>query len=240
MKVEKHQMNDKLKQVMIGIAKGSIAALPYLGGVFNEALFEVRGRIAQNRINNFVESFLGHLHELGITLNEEVIHSEDFNDIYAAIIKRVVDTKNEHKLKTFRDILTSTLTTTYQSDFNETFLDLVTRLDFMEMEILKMFEHTGRSGSMDIIEGDDSSISILTSASYNENIIQKIKAESSHLSTIESHGKYEFYICDLISKALIIDTKTTGNTYKDLEKEGLTYLYITDFGREFLRFIRNS
>lgn len=73
-------MNDELKQVLIGIAKGSIAALPYFGGALNEALFEVRGRIAQNRINNFVESFLIHLNDLGITLNEEAIHSEDFND----------------------------------------------------------------------------------------------------------------------------------------------------------------
>ncbi|MGE6666713.1 hypothetical protein [Paenibacillus xylanexedens] len=119
-------MKDKLKQVLIGVAKGSISALPCFGGALNEALFEVRGRIAQNRINNFVESFLVNLNDLGITLNEEVIRSEDFNDIYAAIIKRVVDTKNEHKLGIFKDILASILTTTYQSDFTETFLDLVT------------------------------------------------------------------------------------------------------------------
>jgi hypothetical protein len=233
-------MNDKLKQVLIGVAKGSIAALPFFGGALNEALFEIRGRIAQNRINNFVESFLVNLNDLGITLNEEVIRSEDFNDIYAAIIKRVVDTKNEHKLGIFKDILASILTTTYQSDFTETFLDLVTRLDFMEIEILKMFEHTGRSGSLDISEEDDGSVSMLTSASYKNQIIEKIGIESIHLSTIESHGKYEFYMCDLISKALLIDTKTTGNTVNDLSKEGLTHLYITDFGKEFLRFIRNS
>lgn len=233
-------MNDKLKQVLIGVAKGSISALPFFGGALNEALFEIRGRIAQNRINNFVESFLVNLNDLGITLNEEVIRSEDFNDIYAAIIKRVVDTKNEHKLGIFKDILASILTTTYQSDFTETFLDLVTRLDFMEIEILKMFEHTGRSGSMDISEEDDGSVSMLTSASYKNQIIEKIGIESIHLSTIESHGKYEFYMCDLISKALLIDTKTTGNTVNDLSKEGLTHLYITDFGKEFLRFIRNN
>ncbi|WP_018883094.1 hypothetical protein [Paenibacillus massiliensis] len=234
-------MNNKLKQVLIGVAKCSIsAAFPYLGCALNEALFEVRGRIAQDRINQFVESFLAHLNDLGVTLDEDIISSEDFNDIYAAIIKRVVDTKNEHKIKIFRDILTSSSITTYQSDFIETFLDLVTRLDFMEIEILKMFEHTGRSGSMDISEDDNGSISILTNASYKDKIIEKIRVESVHLSTIESHGKYEFYICDLISKALLIDTKTTGNTYKDLAKEGLAHLYITDFGREFLRFIRNG
>ncbi|MGE6669696.1 hypothetical protein [Paenibacillus xylanexedens] len=110
----------------------------------------------------------------------------------------------------------------------------------MEIEILKMFEHTGRSGSMDISEEDDGSVNMLTSASYKNQIIKKIRIESIHLSTIESHGKYEFYMCDLISKALLIDTKTTGNTVNDLSKEGLTHLYITDFGKEFLRFIRNS
>ncbi|WP_328800452.1 hypothetical protein T3H97_17980 [Paenibacillus sp. LX16] len=234
-------MNNKLKHVLIGMAKGSIsAAFPCIGGALNEALFEVRGRIAQHRINNFVESFLIQLNDLGIIVDEKIISSEDFNDIYAAIIKRVVDTKNEFKLKIFKDILASMLTTPYQSDFTETFLDLVTRLDFMEIEILKMFEHTGRSGSMDISEGYDGSISMLNSTSHKDQIIEKIRVESAHLSIIESHGKYEFYICDLISKALLIDTKTTGNTYNDLAKEGLTHLYITDFGKEFLKFIRNS
>lgn len=233
-------MNYKLKEVLIGITKAGISSLPYAGGALNEALFEVRGRIAQKRINDFVESFLVYLNNLGFTLDEDTIISEEFNDIYAAIIKRVVDTRNEHKLKIFRDILISGSSTTYQSDFNETFLDLVTRLDFIEIEILKLFEHTGRSGSMDVSEVYSGSVSMVTSASYKNKIIEKIKEESSHLSTIEAHGKYEFYICDLISKALLVDTKTIGNTYKDLEKEGLTILYITDFGKEFMRFIRNA
>lgn len=233
-------MNYKLKEVLIGITKAGFSALPYAGGALNEALFEVRGRIAQKRINDFVESLLAHINNLGFTLDEDTIISEEFNDIYAAIIKRVVDTRNEHKLKIFRDILISGSTTTYQSDFNETFLDLVTRLDFIEIEILKLFEHTGRSGSMDVSEVYSGSVSMVTSASYKEKIIEKIKEESSRLSTIEAHGKYEFYICDLISKALLVDTKTIGNTYKDLEKEGLTILYITDFGKEFIRFIRNA
>lgn len=232
-------MDYKSKEVLIGMVKAGISALPYAGGALNEALFEVRGRIAQKRINNFVESFLIYLNGLGLLLDEEVITSEDFNEIYTAIIKRVVETKNEHKLKIFRDILASGLNTAYQSDFCETFLDLVTRLDFIELEILRLFEHTGRSGSMDVSEGAIGSVSMLTSASYKDKIIERIRGESTHLSTIEAHGKYEFYICDLISKALIVDTKTMGNTFKDLEKEGLTNLYITDFGKEFLKFIRD-
>lgn len=32
-------------------------------------------------------------------------------------------------------------------------------------------------------------------------------------------------------------TKTVGITVGDMAKEGLTILYITDFGKEFLKFI---
>lgn len=60
------------------------------------------------------------------------------------------------------------------------------------------------------------------------------------MTTIEIEGKYEFYICDLISKSLLIDSKNIGNTYNDLGKEGLTILYIIDFGKEFLRFIHSD
>lgn len=238
MKVGVILINYKIKEVLIGIAKVGISSFPCVGGALNEAIFEVRGRIAQQRINNFVEGFLVHLNNLGVILDEEIITSDDFNDIYTAIIKRVVDIKNEHKLKLFRDILISRSTTIYHSDFTETFLDLVTRLDFIEIEILKIYEHTGRSGSMEGGERNRGSVSIVTSKSYKDKIIEKIQVEATHLSIIQAHGKYEFYICDLISKALLIDTKTIGNSSRDMEKEGLTNLYITDFGKEFLRFIR--
>ncbi|WP_342576698.1 hypothetical protein [Paenibacillus sp. FSL M8-0142] len=128
----------------------------------------------------------------------------------------------------------------YQSDFKETYLDLVTRLDYIELKILTLYENTGREGSMDIGDGSDSATSILTSASYKERIIKLIRREASYLSTIEVHGRYEFYICDLISKSLLVDTKMIGNTYKEAGQEGLNILYITDFGKEFMKFIRYS
>lgn len=233
-------MDNKLNEILTSIAKASISTVPYIGGALNEVLFDYRSRIAQKRINNFVESFLIHLSTSGFEFHENIINTEEFNDIYFAIIKRVIDTRSEHRLLIFRDILVASITKDYQSDFKETFLDLVNRLHFIELKILKLFEETGRSGSMDIVEGSDGSVSILTSASYKEKILEIISENLEHLSTIEVHGRYEFYICDLISKALLVDVKTVGNTYKDLEREGLNMLYITDFGKEFMRYIRNA
>ena len=64
--------------------------------------------------------------------------------------------------------------------------------------------------------------------------------DNQNLTRLEAFEKYEFYVCDLISKSLLIDIKTVGNTWGDVAKEGLTYLYITMFGKEFLRFIQMS
>ena len=233
-------MDDKNKEIITSIVKASISTFPYIGGALNEVLFDYRSRIEQKRINNFVEQFLNYLSTLEIEIDENIINSEEFNDIFFAVIKRVIDTKSEYKLKIFRNILVSGMTTEYQSDFKETFLDLVTRLDYIELEILSLYENTGREGSMDIEEGSDGAVSTLKSASYKDKILEIIKREAGHLTTIEVHGRYEFYICDLISKSLLVDTKIVGNTYRDASREGFSVLYITDFGKEFMKFIRYS
>lgn len=227
-------MNDYFKEGLIGISKAGISAIPYAGGIINE-LIEVRGRVSQNRLNKFVESFLKYISELGI--ETELLKSESFNDMFYSIIKNVVDTNSEHKLSIFKKILVSNIEREYESSFRETFLDLVLRLDFIQIEILKIYRNTGRSGSMDIPEGQAVSFSELTSKSCKEEIIELIKDYQPDLSTLHLEGKYEFYICDLISKSLLVDKKTVGNTYEDLSYEGLTMLYITDYGKEFLNFI---
>jgi len=230
-------MHSTSKEVLVSALKSGFSAVPFIGGALNEFLFEIRGRIAQQRLNNFTDSFIKSLCELGVIVDEERITSESFNDIYIAIVKRVVETNCQHKLKMFKDILIHNLQRPYESNFRETFLDLVMKLDYIEIEILNMFKDTGRSGSLDIPTGSDGTIAMLTSKSYEEVIKARIKECSPDLTSLEVEGKYEFYICDLISKSLLIDSKTTGNTWNDLEKEALTVLYITDFGKEFLNFI---
>ncbi|MGI5858750.1 MAG: hypothetical protein ACOX8P_05435 [Tepidanaerobacteraceae bacterium] len=233
-------MEKKSEEYLIGMVKAGFSAIPFIGGLFNEFCFDIRGRIAQRRINDFTNSFLAYIDSLGIKIDENILISESFNDMFISILKRVADTKCEHKLNIFRKILKSSLIEPYESDFRETFLELVNKLDYMEIEIMKLFQSTGRSGGMDIPEGVDGCISTTTSRSYKDEIMRRIKDTSPNLTTIEVEGKYEFYICDLISKAILVDTKTKGNTWGDIEKEGLTVLYMTDFGKEFLRFIKTE
>ncbi|NOU90989.1 hypothetical protein GC102_35475 [Paenibacillus sp. LMG 31460] len=123
-------------------------------------------------------------------------------------MRRVADIKDEEKLRIFHGILLGNLTNAYESDFTETFLDLVSRLDHIQIKVLKLYRESGRSGSMDIPEGAAVVVSSITSRSFKREILEIIKDNNPSLSTIESEGKYEFYICDLINKALVIDTKT--------------------------------
>lgn len=231
-------MNNNAKEILTGLAKGSLSLIPCAGGYLNEIFFDIRGRIVQDRINNFVNSFIEHLKKLGITIDEEVLTSENFNDMYISIIRYVIETKSQFKLNIFKSILESSLTVSYESDFKETFLELVNKLDYMEFEILNMFKDTGRAGSMDIQQGYGGCISSLTTKSCKNEIIKRIKKSNPLISTLDAENKYEFYICDLISKSLLVDIKSVGNTYGDLQRKGLTDLYITAFGKEFLRFIR--
>lgn len=93
---------------------------------------------------------------------------------------------------------------------------------------------------MDIENGYNGAVSSIISKSCEGEIKQRIHEQFPELTRIEVEGKYEFYICDLIPKSLLVDSKSTGNTWKDLGKRGLTVLYITDFGKEFLRFINSE
>jgi hypothetical protein len=226
-------MENKSKEILVGLFKAAISDVPLAGGLLNEALFEIRGRIAQKRVNDFTNSFISYIKGFDLNINESVITSEEFNDIYISILKHVIETKCEDKLKIFREILKSNIINPYESNFKETYLDLVTKLDYIEIEILKLYEETGRSGNMDV-----GCVSITTSKSCKEIILKRIKEYYQELTTIEAEGKYEFYICDLMSKSLLIDTKAIGDTWGDVNKEGLTMLYITDFGKEFLKFIQ--
>lgn len=231
-------MNDKSKEALVGVLKSGLAAIPYVGGLFNELCFDIRGRIVQKRVNDFTNSFIEYIKDLELNIDESIITSEIFNDVYISILKRVTETRCEYKLNIFKEILKSNILVPYESDFKETFLELVNKLDYMEIEILNIYKDTGRSGSMDIPKGAAGCISTTTSISCKEEITKRIKEKFPKLSTIEIEGRYEFYICDLISKSLLVDTKAIGNTWNDMGKQGLAMLYITDFGKEFLKFIQ--
>ncbi|WBV52053.1 hypothetical protein [Chryseobacterium gambrini] len=131
-------MNNHIDKNEVGISllKIGLSNIPYVGQLLSEALFEYRGRIKQNRLNKFTEllsDYFGNNSEINI----EKIQSEDFSDLFEAILKRVAETKSEQKLRHFRDILTNSLNENLDYENSEIYLDLISNLSEIDMSILK-------------------------------------------------------------------------------------------------------
>jgi len=138
MKSESTNKKIILREVGISATKGAIGAIPFVGTALNEAIFESRGRIKQERVNKFIKM----LQEFMDTVSEEDIDfehlkSDEFSDIFESILKRIVYTRSEEKLKRFRKVLVSEMQNPSDTDFTETFLDMISRLEEVQIKILK-------------------------------------------------------------------------------------------------------
>lgn len=121
-----------------------LSGVPILGPVINEVI-EIRGRIKQDRLNKFIE-----LLATGLTgkteINEAILKTEDFIDLFESVIKRVVQTKSEAKHKRYRDILINQIKNNfYDSDKSDRYLELIAVLN--EAEILILFSHKAFDGN---------------------------------------------------------------------------------------------
>lgn len=138
--MEKESLNKKiiLREVGISATKGAIGAIPFVGTALNEAIFESRGRIKQDRVNRFIHM----LQEFMETVSEEDVDfehlkSDEFSDIFESILKRVAYTRSEEKMKRFRKVLVSEMQSPTDTDFTETFLDIISRLEEIQIRILR-------------------------------------------------------------------------------------------------------
>lgn len=134
-------MDSESKEVLISIGKSIFGNVPFIGGLLNEALFDCRGRVKQERLNKFIEFLIEEYERKendkgNALINPEYLKSENFTDSFEEIIKRVIKTSSEEKIKRFRDILVNQIETTSSPDFNETFLDLALNLHEKQIEIL--------------------------------------------------------------------------------------------------------
>ena len=125
------------KELAVSGIKSLLSAVPWVGGLLNEALFDYRGRLKQERLNQFVTSLADYFQEHE-PADVSVFATEDFSDIFESVIRRVVLTKSKTKHERFRDILIHSIEASQaELDNTETYLDLVSSLDEVAILILK-------------------------------------------------------------------------------------------------------
>lgn len=170
-------MEEHHKESAISVAKIGLSTIPVLGAFLNEGLFDLPGRLKQNRLNNFTELLTEYISNSNPIIDFSKVDKEDFADILESILTRVSKTKSEEKLKRFRDVLFHCLENNiWDIENTERFLDLISSIKEYEVLILKY--HT----NFDKIYDEKN-------AQYNENTQNINRLEKELLKESEAKDK---------------------------------------------------
>ena len=130
----------QLKHAAVSAKNVLFSSIPICGTILDEVLFEYRSRVKQERLNRFVEELEKYFRSIHSgDIDREHLESEEFGDIFESILRRVVHTASEEKMHRFKKILLNEMAHTYTSDFKETFLDIVSRINEDQILILNHF-----------------------------------------------------------------------------------------------------
>lgn len=246
---------------MVSTAKSIFGAIPIGGAALDELFFEYNGRIKQNRLNNFVQ-ILAEAFTEGAEINLDNIKTEDFNDLFEAVLRKVVQTKSERKLLRFKDILIKELNNpTNEPELIDHYLDLISSLTEEELVILYNHRHFTEAFEDHINELNrhkDNLTSleeqlkkqplVLGESQFQKPYDQLKITYSQKKEFVESFTKFKksefyelneksflFYKQRLFSKGLLID-----NGMNRIGGVPFGNMTITEFGLEFIDFIKSS
>lgn len=198
------------KEIGIGILKVSISSIPYVGSLINEILFDIRGRIKQERINNLVGILDERVNAID-ELNKEIIYSEEFSDLIEKIFIKASQTKSKEKAKLYGDMLlnafiASDLLTIDKTDF---YLDIISNLSTNEIIILKHLLIKYNDSNSDLNNYSDYYFQI----DYNQETIFGLDKDD-----------FKLHFESLISKNLIYDNSLNSIGGYSRNKIGFTYM----------------
>jgi len=137
-------MQNSNKEIIIesGIStfKGLIGAVPFAGTALNELLFEARGRLKQNRINDFIKTFSEYLESLNENdLSLDQLNKDEFGDLFENLILKVAKTSSKAKLEAFKNLLVNQLIEPRKLDFTEIIIDVIGDLVDKQIIILDSY-----------------------------------------------------------------------------------------------------
>jgi hypothetical protein len=249
------------KEIISSAAKSIFGAVPFGGALLDELFFEYNGRIKQKRLNHFVEILAENFTEES-EINIDNIKTENFNDLFESVLRRVIQTKSELRLKRFKDILIKELNSpTEQTELVELYLDLISTLSEEELSILyyHRFFDNNYEDEIDKLNKLRDKLNSVKEKQKRETIIidrskyadEKIEAENgiskieNWLEPLKKYKTAEFYdLTDnrfmffkqrLFSKGLLVDNvrnRISGGTFQNMG--------ITEFGIEFIEFIKGK
>lgn len=249
------------KEISVSVLKSIFGVIPYGGNALDELFFEYNGRIKQKRLNRFVE-ILADSFTKDTLINLENIKTEDFNDLFESVLRRVVQTKFELKLVRFKDILLKGLNSPSENvELIDHYLDLISNLTEEEIKILynhryftiqyeeEIDEMNLLKDNLDSLEQQMKNETIIINESKfrkpHDEVKIKYEKKKEYILSFAKYKKSEFYALSenkfmfykqrLFSKGLLID-----NRMNRIGNLPFGHMGITEFGIEFIEFIKNN
>ena len=181
--------NIALKETLIGLVKIKIGLVPVIGSAINEFLFEIGGRVKQNRINEFVEVLSERVRAIEETkLNSEYLNSGDFFDITTKVFETATNIKQQQKHKALANL----------------YIDAIRNKAVLDNSIYAMFANF-------ISNLNSFQILLLNFINKNENQLSEIGTyeifygffQNAHPENIIDKYEFKYYSNDLEIKALV-------------------------------------
>jgi hypothetical protein len=117
-----------------------LGSIPYAGPTLVESIFDRRSRIKQERVNKFIEDLSNFFKKnSNQKIDDEFIKTDDFGDLFETILRKISETKSQEKIDRFRLVLTNQMSTPSFSEFTETFIELISKLN--ENQIIILAKH---------------------------------------------------------------------------------------------------
>lgn len=219
----------ELEETKIGIWRGVIGIIPYVGPIINETLFDINSRISQRRINELVEYLKIEFEKLKAdSINQDYLQSDDFFDFTRSIFENAIKIASLQKKRILASIYKDSVQkcAKFDSDNLKLFLDFAVSLTDVQILILKFIEQCDNL-SRDLTSFEESYMSFI-----NQN-----------KTLLLSKDEFRYYCNDLESKCLLNFQGLLSNEVANLisfEDSPKAKIIITDLGFQFINYLTND
>lgn len=237
------------KENSVSALMALISIIPYIGSAINEAVFDRRSRIKQERINSFVTELGKSVSKIDESkIDKSYIQSDEFGDVLESTFKKVSEFGTKTRIIRFKNILLNQVILKYEAPRIETFLSIITTLSEKQLLLLEHYQlneiklkniykrleeeedrgsrfmrHTNKKVTLENADVDE------LRQLYN-NFLKDMYIHSE----ISEDDDIEFILQDLVSKSLLKDISFTIKNRKPND-----ILIPTNYSKTFLKFIVN-
>ncbi|UOY05420.1 hypothetical protein L0P88_15860 [Muricauda sp. SCSIO 64092] len=219
------------EEVHLGVIKGAISAIPFIGAVMNELIFEVPNRIQQKRINETVAILQEKFKVIEKDkIDKEYLESNDFYDFLKEFWRSSLNIRNNQ----------------IRASLANVFIDSCINKEDYDLSVNRLFMNF-------LVDFSPIQVVILRFIDDSPELLDKIETYDNFFKQYNEYGKkvnvdkYEFkyYCIDLYNKGLM----TSDGDLRDFGVEDyILYddryvkpsVFITDLGNSFIEFIKSG